>query len=473
MDATRVFEIFKEISDVPRGSYHNEKIGQYLVEFASRLGLENSIDEAGNVLVKKAGTAGYENSEPVILQGHMDIVCETADGYEHDFENEGLDIFVEGDLMGARGTTLGADDGIALAMALAILESDEVSHPPIEALFTTDEEVGMLGAIAFDCGKLNGRQIINIDSEEEGTLLVSCAGGCIVNVSFQPDFHKKSGKQVTLSVSGLLGGHSGTEIHKNRVNASNLLGRILFEIPEDLFEIASFTGGTKDNVITNHAQVVCMVEDIDRFFEYYDAMEEKIVNEISTKEPDLELSIEYRDATDIPVISFEDKKNILAFINQAPSGVQVMSADMEGVVESSLNMGVAVISEEKTEFGFGVRSQKSSYKDYMCEKLENLAKLCNGAMQRTNDYPAWDFNPDSRLRQVMSDVYEKQYGEKPVIMGIHAGLECGVFYENIEHADIVSIGANTYDIHTANERLSISSSERVFAYVLDVLKELK
>lgn len=472
MDTERVFEIFREISAVPRGSYHNEKINRYLVEWAEKHQLSYETDEAENVIIRKSGTKGYENSDTVILQGHMDMVCEKTAGSEHDFETEGLELITEGDYLSAKDTTLGADDGIAVAMALAVLESDDISHPPLEAVFTTDEEVGMFGAAALDKSKLKGKYLINIDSEEEGTLLVSCAGGMTARVKFSPKFETVSGVQITLTVEGLKGGHSGTEIQKNRTNASDLLVRILYEMPENSFRLSSFTGGDKDNVITNRAEAVIVVEDTDLFFDRYDTIEEAMVTELASKEPDMEISVTYRKAEKVSVIDEASQSNILAFLSLVPKGVQVMSGDMEGVVESSLNMGAATLSEEETLFGFSIRSQKKSYKYYLYQKLVTLSKLCGGSADMYGEYPSWDFRDNSRLRDVMKKVYEKQYGEEPVVTGIHAGLECGIFYEAMNDIDIVSIGADTFDIHTPNERLSISSTTRVYQFLLEVLKEL-
>lgn len=473
MNTERVFEIFQEISQIPRGSYHNEKISSYLTTWADQHGLARDVDDALNVVIRKPGTKGYEKSEGVILQGHMDMVCQSIPGWEHDYENEGLELFIDGDLMGAKNTTLGADDGIAIAMALAVLESDDLSHPPLEVLITTDEEVGMLGAAVFECKKLTGKKIINIDSEEEGTLLVSCAGGMTERVHFEPSTTKMSGYQVTLVVDKLKGGHSGTEIQNHRTNATNLLGRILYELPENMVRIATITGGDKDNVITNRCEVILMTDNIEAFFDSYDVIEANVMDELATSEPDLEISVEYRQMEDVSVLTEECQKNILTFINQAPAGVQVMSSDMDGVVESSLNMGMASLDASHAEFGFSIRSQKKSYKNYLFNKVAKLAGLLGGTVSIEGDYPAWDYRPDSKLRDVMAQVYKRQYGKEPVIVGIHAGLECGIFYEGMEDVDIVSIGADTFDIHTPKERLSISSTRRVYEYLVAVLEELR
>lgn len=473
MEAERVFEIFREISAVPRGSYHNTKISRYLMDWAKAHDLQAETDEAENVIIRKPGTRGYENSDTVILQGHMDMVCEKASDVKHDFETEGIELITEGDYIFANGTTLGADDGIAVAMALAVLESKDIEHPPIEAVFTTDEEVGMFGAAALDKSKLQGKRLINIDSEEEGTLLVSCAGGMTAKVEFPLEYESVTGTQVTLTVEGLKGGHSGTEIQKNRTNASDLLARILYELPEKMYRLSSFTGGDKDNVITSRAEAVFVVDDMDTFFETYDIIEENLVTELASKEPDMEISVLYRKAENVSVISRDNQKKILDFLTLSPKGVQVMSGDMEGVVESSLNMGSASISGEKAMFGFSLRSQKKSYRDYLYRKLETLATLCDGKISKEGEYPAWDFREDSRLRDVMKEVYRKQYEKELVVTGIHAGLECGIFYEAMEDIDIVSIGADTFDIHTPKEKLSISSTKRVYQFLLETLKELR
>ncbi len=478
IDYKNIFKYFEEISRVPRGSYHNEKISAYLVDFAKEHKLEYRTDEACNVVIKKPGSADAAGKPPVMLQGHMDMVCVSEDG-THDFEREGLELRVDGDYIEAKGTTLGGDDGIALAYILAILDSDEYSHPPIEAVFTTDEEVGMEGAAALDTSDLKAEQLINIDNEEEGVLLVSCAGGASVDVEFTGERKEAAGAFVKVSVSGLAGGHSGTEIDKHPLNASILLGRLLAtafaRVP---FRLVSFSGGDKDNVITREASARLYCEaNVSKLCEDLAELSEALTEEVRSQEPALEVAVsEPEQGTEL---CFDETftRAVLSFLNLVITGVQVYSADVPGMVESSLNMGIAGTYEGGLRLGFAVRSQKKTYKDYMIDKVRGLAKLVAGEddFVRTavrGNYPAWDYRRDSRLRDLMVREFKACFGREPKVQGIHAGLECGLLSEKMPELDIVSIGPEIRDIHTVKERMSISSAKKNFDYILRVLAEL-
>lgn len=475
IDYKKIFTYFEEISNVPRGSFHNEKISEYLVNFAKEHNLEYRVDEALNVIIKKPASSDKVSQEPIMLQGHMDMVCVSEDG-KHDFQNNGLPLRIDGDYIYSEGTTLGGDDGIALAYALAILDSDEYAHPPIEAVFTTDEEVGMDGATALTTDDLKAKRLINMDNEEEGVLLVSCAGGASADIRFSGERQKVFGKKLCVKVSGLAGGHSGTEIARHPLNASVLLGRLLFMVYEKFpFSLVSFTGGDKDNVITNSAEC-CLICD-DTMLEALNENARLLEEEVQSAEPEVKFEIGQPVNENTECFDTGFTKTFLDFVNMAITGVQVNSSDVPGMVESSLNMGIVKTEQESIWIGFSVRSQKETYRDYMLAKLEGLSqcvlqKGVESTFQIRGKYPAWDYKKDSILRELMVSEFEKLFGGKPVVEGIHAGLECGILAKKIPGIDIVSIGPDIKDIHTVKERLSISSAKKNFDFVLNVLEKL-
>lgn len=478
IDYQKIFTYFEEISSVPRGSYHNEKISDYLVNFAKEHGLEYRVDEALNVVIKKPASPDCTRNEPVMLQGHMDMVCVSED-QTHDFQKQGLKLLIRDDYLEAEGTTLGGDDGIALAYMLAVLSRDEITHPPIEAVFTTDEEVGMDGASALDVSNLRAKRLINIDNEEEGVLLVSCAGGATARVTFQQEKTISSGEVITFSVSGLTGGHSGTEIAKHPLNASILLGRILAQAYEDHpFRILSFTGGDKDNVITREAvcRIIC---DTDAAALVQSLQKHAGIcgEEVRSAEPRIQFGVQREDISQIECFDSGFTEAVLRFLNLTITGVQVMSGDVPGMVESSLNMGIAATGEDEIRFGFSVRSQKGSYRDHMLEQLRQLGDCVSQGkavfgFEVFGRYPAWDYKRDSLLRDIMIEESRKVLGREPRVEGIHAGLECGILSHKIPGLDIVSMGPDILDIHTVKERMSISSARRNFDLLLRVLERL-
>lgn len=478
LDNKKIFTYFEEISNVPRGSFHNEKISGYLVDFARKHGLEYRVDEALNVVIKKPASVDCKTREPVMLQGHMDMVCVSEDG-SHDFENEGLKLQVEGDYIEAEGTTLGGDDGIALAYVLAVLDSDAYTHPPIEAVFTTDEEVGMEGASALEVSDLKAKRLINLDNEEEGVLLVSCAGGATAQVTFSSPGEEMEGQEIEISVEGLTGGHSGTEIARHPLNASVFLGRLLYMAWNQYpFQLISFEGGDKDNVITRQASARLMcregAEELIRVLKKYGG---SLTEECRGSEPEAVFDIGEPRERKTRCFSENFTENILRFLNLTITGVQGMSSDVPGMVESSLNMGIARTQEDSVLFGFSVRSQKETYRDYMLHQLQWLAECVSSEdtecrFEVRGKYPAWDYRRDSVLREIMVEEFKKIFGREPRVEGIHAGLECGILSEKIPGLDIVSVGPEIMDIHTVNEKLCISSAIKNFDFLIHVLKRL-
>lgn len=474
IDDTKVFDYFEEISRIPRGSGNNKGISDYLAEFAKDHGLEYKQDTYENVIIWKKASRGLEDKPGVILQGHMDMVCEKGARINHDFTKESLDLQREGDFIFAKGTTLGGDDGIALAYCLAILADDTLVHPALEMVFTTDEETGMYGAIGLDASVLKGEYLINIDSEEEGTLLASCAGGMSVNGVFSGEKKEKTGDILKITVMGLKGGHSGTEIEKHRENATLLAARILngLKTNQISFSLIRIEGGQKDNAIPRETTVEIMVEDKNTILEKMDEICLLLNREIQLQEPNFQVEMHWSEKAKAMVYTEEFTKKILFFFTHVPNGVQKMSSAIEGLVESSLNLGICHTNKEEIFVSFSLRSSLRTYKEYMCEQLKELIELLDGKFSKKSEYPAWEYRQDSKLREIMIKIFKEQYGKEPKIEAIHAGLECGILSGKKPELDIVSIGPDILDIHTPKERLSISSAQRVYQYLLEVLKNM-
>ena len=474
IDSTKVFEYFEQISRIPRGSGNNTAISNYLVEFAKEHKLEYKQDSCENVIIWKKASKGQEDKPVVILQGHMDMVCEKEAGCDHDFTKEPLDLQMDGDFIYAKGTTLGGDDGIAIAYALAILADETIVHPALEVVITTDEETGMDGAIGLDTSVLKGSYLLNLDSEEEGTILTSCAGGMTVNGTFAWRKVEREGYPVTIQISGLKGGHSGTEIDKNRENAVMVLTRVLREMHANniAFYLSAVDGGLKDNAIPRDAKSVILVKEKNGLESVLNQIVEKLKKEMENSEPEISVSYSVADRTKMHIIDKELTERMLFFFEQVPNGVQKMSAAIPGLVESSLNLGICKTTEEGLFVSFSVRSSVQSYKEYIGLRLKDLIYFLGGTFAKKSEYPAWEYRSESKLREIAVAVYEEQYKKSPVIEAIHAGLECGILAGKMPDLDIVSIGPDIFDIHTPKERLSISSTKRVYQFVLAVLEKI-
>lgn len=478
LEPAKVFQYFEEICGIPHGSYNTKPISDYCARFAEEHGLRYIQDEFNNVIIFKDGTPGYENSAPVILQGHVDMVCEKESDCTIDFEKDGLTLLVNEDdgSISAQGTTLGGDDGIAVAYALALLDSDTIPHPPLEVVLTTDEEVGMLGAAAMDCSPLKGRIMLNMDSEDEGYLLVSCAGGATAIARIPVTRAKANGFQFTITVKGLKGGHSGVEIHKGRANANQLLGRTLNELRKVVpFQLISVNGGLKDNAIPRESvaeilidapQKAALVDFIAKWQGIFSA-------EFITTDPDVKLTVSDGEAATCAVMDSQTKRRVIAALVNLPGGVQRMSADIEGLVQTSLNMGILTTSDGEVAMHFAVRSSVSTEKEELLSRCECLIEMLGGTVERYGDYPAWEYNHDSKLRDLMIKIFDQLYWRKPVVQALHAGVECGLFAGKLPGLDCVSFGPDMADIHTPQESLNIASVERTWKYLLEILKRLK
>lgn len=476
LEPAPVFRYFEEICGIPHGSGNTKQISDYCVAFAKEHSLRYIQDEMNNVILFKDGTAGYEDSAPVMIQGHLDMVCEKTPESTIDFEKDGLTIRLEDGVISADGTTLGGDDGIAVAYALAILASDDIPHPPLEVVLTVDEETGMYGATAIDCSVLKSRTMLNMDSEDEGYLLVSCAGGVRSVCRLPVSRETVSGTAVILKISGLTGGHSGVEIDKGRANANVLLGRALYEMGKSVpYALVSLDGGLKDNAIPREASAMLMIPDerTEELAALTGKWEEIFANEYRTADPNLKLELEIGAPAKARAMDKVSAGRVIAALMQLPRGIQRMSADIPGLVQTSLNLGILKTEESAVEMSFAVRSSVSTEKEELVSRLENLMEVLGGTLENTGDYPAWEYKRDSKLRDLMVEVFEEMYGRKPVVQALHAGVECGLFSGAMPGLDCVSFGPDMKDIHTTSESMSVASVQRTWAYTLEVLKRLK
>lgn len=471
-----VFRFFEEMCQIPHGTYDTKRISDYCVEFAKARGLEYTQDAANNVIIRKGGTAGYENSEPVILQGHLDMVCEKRPNSDHDFSKDPLKLIVEDGFVKTEDTTLGGDDGIAVAMAMAVLDSKDIPHPPIEAVFTVDEEEGMGGANAIDLSGLKGRKLINIDSEEEGILTTGCAGGFRCETSIPVKREKRSGARVEIKIHGLQGGHSGAEIHKQRGNAHKMMGRLLNVIAEESeVYLVSVTGGSKDNVITVASTAVLVADEKDAEKIAAKAAEMKAVwdHEFMGDEPTLAVDVNVENVADVDACDADSTGRVISYLTICPNGVQGFARKLKGLVETSLNIGIAETTDDRIKAISLVRSSVESQKQMMKEQMKQCAKLVGGSVEIANEYPAWQYDPDSELRKVMEETFKELFGKEPVVSAVHAGLECGLFLGKRPDLDCVSVGPDLIDIHSFNEKLDIASTERTWNYLKAILAKLK
>lgn len=470
LSCRKVLHYFEEINKIPRGSGNEKEISDHLVRFANEHGLSVHQDEANNVIIKKPAAKGYENAAPVCIQGHMDMVCEKNAGVEHDFTTDPIKVIYDGDFIHADGTTLGADDGIAVAMAVALLDSD-LPHPPLEVLITTDEEVGMIGASKFDPSLISAKTLLNIDSEMEGVFTVGCAGGCKTHSLIPIKYIKNNAPAYRISIGDLKGGHSGIEIHKERGNANKLILRLYTMLKGDFADlaIASVNGGAKDNAIPRSSEItVASAAPYDDICEHIKIIQKTFLNELNGKDS---LTISIEKTTAEKVFDNDSAARVAAFAALVPNGVQNDNLKL-GMPETSNNLGVIVQHEDHVEFICALRSGTASLKAELKSTVEQLTKICGGEINAIGDYPAWEFKADSPLRELFIKEYTAQYGSEPVVETVHAGLECGLIGEKIPDMDMISFGPNLYDIHTPNERAEISSIERVWQFLTNILKKM-
>lgn len=469
-----VLGFFEEICNIPHISYHEKELSDYCVAFAKERNLYYEQDELGNVIIIGEATPGYENVEPIIIQGHLDMVGDKVPECDIDMEKESIRIKVEGDYITADGTTLGGDDGIAIAYGLALLDAKDIPHPRLELVLTVSEEVGLEGATAIDLSCCKAKRLLNIDSEDEGVFTAGCAGGVRAECKIPMETTNKSGVICEIKTAGFLGGHSGIEIDKGRANGNVMMGRFFLFLKEKIsFDIVSMEGGVKDNVIPKNANATFVVAEADAG-KVELAVEEfnEILNiEYGVADPDIKLVLEVKESAECKVLTDTSKEKVLTALNVMPNGVQTMSTDLPGLVETSLNMGVMKIDGTESFFCFALRSSVETAKKYLAAKLKQIIEMLGGEISYHGEYPGWAYARNSKLRDLCIRKYEEQYGETPKVEVIHAGLECGILSSKIEGLDCISMGPNMADVHTPDEVISISSIARVWEFLKAVLAE--
>ncbi len=475
---TQVFKYFEEISKIPRGSGNEKAVSDYIYRFAVENGLEAVQDDRFNLVIKKTSSAGYENSPTVIIQGHLDMVCEKNNATTHDFLTDPIDVYIDGDFVKARGTTLGGDNGIAVAYAMALMSDRSLMHPPLEIVLTTDEEVGMNGAAALSPQLLTAKMLINIDSEEEGFFLSSCAGGikCVIDV--KADFCEipNGYKPYTIAVGGLNGGHSGMDIHKERGNSNKIMGCILNALRELDIYLQKINGGSKDNAIPRECEVIVFVPRENADFEAkIGQLTETLSREYAASDPGLTIAVKTADKCGDKVFTKQTFEKILSALMLTPNGVIHMSKSIPGLVETSNNLGVVRTDDVNSVVSFvsAIRSSVKSRKYYLLDQLTSLARLLGGSISTRGNYPSWEYNPDSNIRKLFEETYKEMYGKDAVVTAVHAGLECGLFAEKVKGIDMISFGPDMFDVHTPYERMSITSVNNTWEFLINVLSKMK
>ncbi|SCJ90302.1 Cytosol non-specific dipeptidase [uncultured Clostridium sp.] len=472
-----VFDFFEKISDIPRGSGNEKAISDYLLKFGKELGLETIQDEALNIIIKKPASKGYENAPTVIIQGHMDMVCEKNNGTDHDFEKDPLKLRIVDDYIYATDTTLGADNGIAVAYGMALLADNNIPHPALEILITTDEETGMSGAMAICKDNLDGKLLINLDNEEEGELLVSCAGGVRTNSSVKIEWQDKTNKNdLAINISGLKGGHSGMDIIKERGNSNKILGRILKALSEEVeFNIVKINGGSKNNAIPREAEAIISVDDsnVNKVTSIVNDLTAVFSNELKSQDPELKISVNKSTVNETKEFNKATTEKVINLLYLYPNGVNTRSTEIDGLVESSTNLGVLSTGEDYVEFDSAVRSSVPSLKKEIELRIKTITEILGAEFSSKSDYPGWEYDPNSKMREICQKVYKDMSGKEAKIVAIHAGVECGLFNEKLGNLDMISFGPNLYDVHTPQEHMSITSVKNTWNYLLKVLAEIK
>lgn len=470
----RLFHFFEDISAIPRGSSNEKAVSDYLVAFAKERGLWYHQDALHNVIIKKPASAGAEDKPAVMLQGHLDMVCEKLAGVDHDFEKDGIDLIVKDGVLTANGTTLGGDNGAAVALMLAVLDDDALAHPALECVFTTQEETGLTGAAGLDKSLISARTMINLDSEEEGIATVSCAGGMRFTMTRPITRHTASGKLLTIDVSGLLGGHSGTDINKERQNGISLLARLINRVLHETgAQLASFAGGSKDNAIPREvcAVLVCSDADIEKAQSIAEAMAADFAAELVPFEPDFKCTISAKDGA-AEVLSEADAKAFISAICLAPNGVRRRNLKQDGFVVTSLNLGVARMDDTTASLVFAPRSSVASLQNYTTDCLYLLAETFGFDCDIAGAYPGWSFAEESPIRDTFIASYRELFDADLKIEAIHAGLECGLFSDALPGLDAIAVGPTIRGCHTPDEYLPLDSFERFYSLLTDVLSRL-
>jgi len=469
-----VWKHFDEIRKIPRCSKHEEKIREYIVNFAKQHGLEYQVDKAGNVVVRKPASSGMENKPMVVLQAHMDMVCEKNKDVDHDFSKDPIKVKIEGEWVTAEGTTLGADDGIGVATALAILEDKNLKHPPIEALFTVDEETGLTGAFALEKDFLKGRTMINLDSEEFGIIYVGCAGGgdSTIKLAVKKEKVPDGMKVMHVFVKGLKGGHSGCDIHEQRGNAIKILARILWKVKKEMeMRIIDISGGDKHNAIPREAEATVAVENAERFKEIVNSEAKDILEEIKPVDPDMK--VEISEAKGEEGLDKESSYKVIDLLYALPHGVLAMSYDIPDLVETSTNLAKVRLEGDKVTVVMSSRSSSKTELQATRDRIRAIAELAGAEVEEGSTYPGWKPNLDSKILKIAKEVFKEMFGKEPEIKAIHAGLETGVIGEKFPGMDMISIGPDVRNPHTPDEKVHIGSVEKFYRYVAKILEKVE
>ncbi|MBU5437247.1 aminoacyl-histidine dipeptidase [Tissierella sp. MSJ-40] len=476
LEPKRVFYYFEQLTQIPRCSYNEQKVSDYIKNVGEKLGLETIQDDTLNIIIKKPASPGYENSEGVIIQGHMDMVCEKESDSSHDFTKDPIKLEIDGDYIHGDKTTLGADNGIAVAMGLAILEDNTLEHPNIELLVTTSEEVEMEGAFSLSKDILKGTRLLNVDSEEEGVLVTGSAGGELIEAKIPIEYEKVSDYvEINIEVKGLMGGHSGMEIHKPRGNSNKILNNILKEIRKTIdIKLIYIAGGTKDNAIPRQttAKIAVKSSDLSKCINKIEEIKKKVIDESRLEEPEIDIVVtKGREIS--KVINGKGFDSLILLLDNIPTGVFTMLPENKDIVESSSNLAIVKIENDQIVIQVSTRSSAESVLLELRQKILNEINKTNAQYKISGNYPEWEYNPKSTLRDTALSLYKEMFGKEMKSTVLHAGLECGVLAKKYPNLDIISFGPNMYDVHTPKEKLSISSTKRTYEYLVQLLKKLK
>ncbi|MGL6038678.1 MAG: aminoacyl-histidine dipeptidase [Soonwooa sp.] len=471
LEPKNIWKNFALLNAVPRPSKKEERVIAFIKKFGEDLGLETLVDEVGNVIIRKPATAGMENRQPIVMQSHLDMVCQKNSDVDFDFDTQGIQMYVDGDWVKAKGTTLGADNGLGVATIMTILESNDIPHPALEALFTIDEETGMTGALGLKGGLLHGDILLNLDTEEDDEIDIGCAGGVDVTATATFGTVDVKADVYTIQIKGLQGGHSGMDIHKGFGNANKILGRFLFEGLNNDIQIINIDGGGLRNAIPREAKAIVSVTNAADFEKVTSDLKASILEEFATIEKDIDITIE-KSSTSEKALSFEDSKKVIYSINAAHNGVFRMSPDVEGLVEASNNVARVEVKDGAVKILNLTRSSVDSTKTEVAQQLISSFESNGIKTELTGSYPGWKPNPGAEIIQIMTDLYEKDFGAKPMVVACHAGLECGIIGTNHPKMEMVSFGPTIKGAHSPDERASISSLQKFWKFLQQILQNI-
>lgn len=466
-----IWKNFAALNAVPRPSKKEEKVIAFIKNFGEQLGLETTVDEVGNVIIKKPATLGMEDRKPVVLQSHLDMVCQKNNDVEFDFETQGIEMEIDGDWVKAKGTTLGADNGLGVAAIMSVLESSDIPHPALEALFTIDEETGMTGALALKPGQLHGEILLNLDTEEDDEIDIGCAGGIDVTATQSYPQESVAGTTLRIEIKGLQGGHSGMDIHKGLGNANVILGRLLYPALEQNLQLISIEGGSLRNAIPREAIAVISVKNAEQYIDAFSELKAEILEEFESLEKELSISIAQYPSSE-KGISVEHSQKIVLALKSAHNGVYRMSPDVADLVEASNNVARVALKNGELKILCLTRSSVESSKMAVAEQLKSVFELARIKVEFSGSYPGWKPKPGSEIVKVMEQLYEEKFASKPHIVACHAGLECGIIGANYPEMEMVSFGPTIRGAHSPDERASISSTQKFWGYLKDILANI-